>query len=435
MSLDLLWIATKPPWPPIDGGRLVQWLTLQALAERGARVTVVAPADAGGPVHAQVDVEEVKREIGAYATPVLVSAGSAETATAGPLRTVLRTLIRTRPGGLPLAIARHLRPAVRAEVARLVAEQRFGAVHVEQIHALPQAEPAVTAGLPLVLRAQNVESDLWAGAAESGGLSGFRGLAATAEARRLAAWEGRTVRRAAATIALTARDADRLWRLASGSDSETPRADRPSSRAGADTPTRSVLHVPAPFPVSLPAADRPLAGAPPVVVLGSGGWLPNAVAARWFVFEIWPLVHRALPDAFLHVFGADPTAPPSGIAGVELHLPPADSRDAFAPGSILAVPLRIASGVRMKILEAWARGIPVVATPEAAAGLEAQADRELLIADSAPEFAAAIRRLHREPELVQSLVSAGHAALATDHDPGAVADRLLEIYLSAASRS
>jgi glycosyltransferase involved in cell wall biosynthesis len=82
--------------------------------------------------------------------------------------------------------------------------------------------------------------------------------------------------------------------------------------------------------------------------------------------------------------------------GVETHPAPADSREAFAPGAILVVPLRIASGIRMKILEAWARGLPVVATPEAAAGLEAEDGRELLLAER--------------------------------HDPAAVSRRLLEIY-------
>jgi glycosyltransferase involved in cell wall biosynthesis len=86
----------------------------------------------------------------------------------------------------------------------------------------------------------------------------------------------------------------------------------------------------------------------------------------------------------------------------------------------------------MKVLEAWARGVPVVATPEAMAGLGAAHGREVLVAQDAGEFAAAIARLHREPTLARALVAAGRAALAAHHSPTAVAARLTEIYATVA---
>jgi glycosyltransferase involved in cell wall biosynthesis len=165
-----------------------------------------------------------------------------------------------------------------------------------------------------------------------------------------------------------------------------------------------------------------------VVLLGSGGWLPNRDATRWFLAEVWPEVRRQAPGAVLHLYAAGSERPGHLPAGVEAHLPPADSRDAFAPGAILVVPLRIASGIRMKILEAWARGLPVVATPEAAAGLEAEDGRDLLLAEDGPGFASALARLATEPGLREGLVAAGRRSLAAHHDPAAVGRRLLEAY-------
>ena len=91
----------------------------------------------------------------------------------------------------------------------------------------------------------------------------------------------------------------------------------------------------------------------------------------------------------------------------------------------------MASGVRMKILEAWARGVPVVSTPEGAQGLEATDGRELLLARDPESFALALRRLHAEPGVAELVVAAGRRCLAAHHEPGAVAARLTEVYARA----
>ncbi len=392
--MKVLIVATKAPWPPVDGGRLLLGNTLRALAVVGVRPTLVAPVDP-----AAFDLERVRKELAAFCEPFLVPARPAW----APLR-FLRA---------PWSVARHALPAVRREVERRLAAERFNVMHAEQLQALPQAASAFARGVPVVLRAQNVESDLWAATARRrGGWRGWRGLLLAVEARRLARWEGESVRRVALTLALTTEDASRLQELAHGSG--------------------EVRVVRAPFPGLPAAAVPPLPGEPPVVVLGSRGWLPNEDATDWFLAEVWPAVAAGLPGARLHLFGAGPgRGLPESIA---VRPAPRDSDEAFAPGSILAVPLRIASGVRMKVLEAWARGVPVVGTPEALAGLEAVDGREALVARDAAGFARAIGRLQGEPELVVRLVEEGRRALLERHDPGRVAADLLAAYEAAHPR-
>src|SRR4030095_14785232 len=132
--------------------------------------------------------------------------------------------------------------------------------------------------------------------------------------------------------------------------------------------------------------------------------------------------------AVLHLFGMDFPAP-----DIVSHSSPDDSAEVYAPGSILTVPLRFDSGVRIKILEAWARGVPVVATPPAVAGLEVEEGREVLIAGDPQQFATAIARLHREPALAASLVEAGRRALRERHDPGVVGERMMGEYAAVLS--
>jgi polysaccharide biosynthesis protein PslH len=390
--MRILWVATKPPWPSLDGGRLVAALTLEALRARGHEPTVVAPVD---PREADLAATAARRE--GWHRLVLVPT---------PPVSLPWMALRGSLGHLPVTVRRHALPKVRDTVAEVVERERFDVAHAEQLQALGQLVEAERRRLPIVLRAQNVESDLWRGSPRAAHLLG---PFLRREATRLAAWEGGVVRRAAATIALTARDAARLAELSGAPD--------------------RVHHVPAPFPSRLPPAEGSLPGSPAVVLFGSQGWRPNREGARWFVDRVWPRVRAALPQAVLHVLGL----PVGAAAGVRARPAPTDSREAFADGAVLVVPLHVASGVRMKIVEAWARGMPVVATPEAAQGLEATDGRELLLARDAEGFAVALRRLHEEPGLAAALVTAGRDRLAARHEPGAVAARLIEVYTSALS--
>ncbi|HEV7507111.1 MAG TPA: glycosyltransferase [Thermoanaerobaculia bacterium] len=389
--MKLLLTATKAPWPPVDGGRFLLLNTLEALAAAGCRLTLVAPVDPEA-----FDLARVTRELSAWCEPVLVPAA--------PLPPVAALL---RSGGTPLSIARHSLPAVRRVVEERLKGERFDLVHAEQLQALPQVERAFTQGIPVVLRAQNVESDLWRAAGERG--RGLQGMLLRQEARRLAEWEGRAVRRVASTLALTAEDAARLGELAGG------------GRAGV---------VRAPFPEFPPGSGR-LEGDPPVVVFGSRGWMPNEDSVAWYLKDVWPAVRSEVPGAVLHLYGIDLASPPPGVVA---HPPPGDSAEAFPPGSILAVPLRIASGVRIKILEAWARGVPVVGTPAALAGLEVEDGREALVAREPREFATAIRRLREDPALAASLIAEGRRARRERHDPQEIARCLMAEYEKVVAR-
>ena len=92
------------------------------------------------------------------------------------------------------------------------------------------------------------------------------------------------------------------------------------------------------------------------------------------------------------------------------------------------MPLLTGSGIRMRILEAWARGLPVVATRVAAAGLAVESGRELLIADSADAFAQAVQRLQADATLRAQLIANGRAYLRRHHEPAACAAALIDHY-------
>jgi hypothetical protein len=221
-------------------------------------------------------------------------------------------------------------------------------------------------------------------------------------------YEVRALRRASLVIALTEHDRTVLHELSGFRD------DR-------------IRPVTAPFPTGLPAGTNGLTG-DPAVTLMDGPWWPTRDATDWFVSKIWPEIRRVSPEAVLHCFGyrALPDRP-----GMEYHPAPAESSEIFSANTILAVPLRIASGVRMKILESWSRGIPVVASPEAARGLDSQHGRNLLIADSPWQFAESIKRLRTDNGLREQLITGGRSTLAEHHDPAEVGELLVTAYRDA----
>jgi hypothetical protein len=388
----LLWVATKPPWPSVDGGRLLLAETMDAVARLGHELHLVAPLPGERP------------------TPEAPAGFASGRCVPHLVRSARRSRFALVPALWntgPITIARHTDESLRGEVARLVETTPFDAVHAEQLQAFAQCRPALERRIPVVLRARNVESDLWAGVA--GCRRGWRPLAAR-ESARVAAYEAAAVRSASATVALTRRDAGRLARLV-GSHSD-------------------IHHVSAPLAGTMPPGPA-LPGNPALVLLASHGWFPGVDGARWFVDAVWPVVRYRLPRARLHLFGLDGRG--WRAAGIENHTAPATSIEAFANGATLVVPLRIASGVRMKILEAWARGLPVVATPAAVAGLEATAGRELLVARDGEQFASALGMLASDRTARESIVVHARAFLRAHHDPATIAAQLVAIAENVAS--
>ncbi|MGN6517848.1 MAG: glycosyltransferase [Dokdonella sp.] len=388
--MRILIVATKSPHPACDGGRLALWHMLCGLAGAGHELAVVAPA--GEPDHNRKAAHDGSLPYRARAVRM------------SP-RGVFGAAALALASGGSLGVARHASHAMRNAVADEIARWRPHVVHAEQLHAFANCEAAMDAGVPLVLRMQNVESAL---RAQQARLRPGARLALGIEAARLHADEGAALARAVRTIALTEEDADAL------------RAAHPAATVVAVAPAFAPSLQPAP----------PLAGEPAIALAGSGGWWPNADGERWMLRQAWPQVAARLPGAVLHRFGGAT----GDCARTCRHPAPADSRDAFPERAIAAVPLRAASGIRMRILEAWARGLPGVATPAAARGLAVTDGHELLVAGSAVDFAEAIARVHHDRVLRDALVGGGREYLRRHHAGARQTRALLAVYEEACGR-
>jgi polysaccharide biosynthesis protein PslH len=143
---------------------------------------------------------------------------------------------------------------------------------------------------------------------------------------------------------------------------------------------------------------------------GNLEYAPNQQAVRFFAGAIWPVMRERHPGLLWRIVGKNPRAITALLpddARIECTGPVEDAVATLARSQIAVVPVLAGSGTRVKILEAWAAQLPVVATTLGAEGLDAEPGKNLLLADTSADFAASISQLLASPELSERLALAG----------------------------
>jgi succinoglycan biosynthesis protein ExoO len=178
-----------------------------------------------------------------------------------------------------------------------------------------------------------------------------------------------------------------------------------------------------PFAVDIPETDL-AAPRPPVALFLGGITQPNIDALDWLLAEIWPAVRRLRPDARLRVAGQ--VAGRAGVPWPEGAEPVgfvADLAAEYAGAALALAPIRFGSGVKIKLVEGLAHGLPGVATAVGAEGLTALPERVLRVAGTAEGFAAAVAAALDDPDPAAARAAARAAAAGT-YAREAVARRL-----------
>lgn len=164
-----------------------------------------------------------------------------------------------------------------------------------------------------------------------------------------------------------------------------------------------------------------------ILFIGAFAHPPNTDAVRWLAQEILPLIRAELPDLHCHVIGANPPARIRALADdcLEFHGYVPDVRPFFDGCRLSVAPLRYGAGVKGKINQSLAHGLPVVATTQAAEGMFLADGESVLLADDPRRFADAVIRLYREEPLWSRLSIAGFEVMER-HFSFAAARRALE---------
>jgi len=169
---------------------------------------------------------------------------------------------------------------------------------------------------------------------------------------------------------------------------------------------------------------------PVLVMTGNLGYFVNEDAVTWWLRDVWPQLRRVRPDVRLVIAGDRP-APrlrrTVEMAGARLIESPRDLRSVISQATIALAPMRCGAGVPIKVLEAWAVGVPVLASSWAVAGTSGRQGEDFILVGQHPvEWVTAVTDLLGNPSARRWLTENGRRRLAADYSRETVRRQLLE---------
>jgi polysaccharide biosynthesis protein PslH len=297
----------------------------------------------------------------------------------------------------PWLMARDDNRAMRDLLADLCQQEKFDIVHADQLNMAQYAR--LVPGAARILDAHNAVWLL------------YRRLAETTQNRMMALFlrrEWRLLKRYEGTVC---RSFDAVLTV-----SEADKAALEEASGG-----RGRLMV---APIAVDPEAIPLVSRAPqadhILHIGTMFWPPNVDGVLWFLREVYPLIQDARPDVCFDIVGARPpktiTETGRSLEGVKVAGYVQDAGEYLKNTGVMVVPLLSGGGMRVKILEALAEGLPIVTTSIGCEGIAVENGRHLLVADSPQEFARATLRLLEDRTFASTLVRNGRELIEQGYD-------------------
>lgn len=306
-------------------------------------------------------------------------------------------------------------PAMQAAIDEAFGRECFDAVFFESV--LP-AGYRLPDGVRVIIDQHNIEYELLRRTAAQEPL-GPRKLYNWLESCRLAPIELRRCAAADVVLVTSERERQALHRSLPNSFIEVV----PN---GVDLEFFSRSTLPQTTHASLSATDT----TPRIVFTGAMNYFPNVDAVVSFAHTCWPRIREQVPDAKWLIVGKDPLASVQRLAelpGVTVTGAVPDVRPYLGSATLAIAPLLVGGGTRLKILEAFAMGLPVVATRLGCEGLAVVPGQHLLVADTPEDLADAIVRCLTDAGLSARLGAAGQALAEAKYGWDAISAHLLRV--------
>ena len=380
--MKLLLLTQVLPYPPDSGPKIKTWNVLKYLAQHH-EVTLVSFVRGDQ----SAEVTHLKNYCRAVYT-VPMSRGRWSDGW---------FMIKSLLTGQPFLMVRDNRSAMHQMIKQVVTNARFDIVHVDQLNMAQYAERVPGAGK--ILDAHNalwlLYKRLWQTMAP-----GLQKWLLGRDWRLLKEYEGEICRRFDGLLTVSEEDKVALQEAAGQSLEATiiPIA----------IDTNEVVQI------------RRRAESDHILHIGTMFWPPNVDGILWFLREIFPLIQAQRPKTTFDVVGAKPPseimAYSSNGSNVNVTGYVVDPTPYYEVSGVMIVPLRAGGGMRVKIINALAQGLPIVSTTLGCEGIAVEPGRHLLVADTAESFAQATLDLLDDKRLANQLGDNGRQLIQSTYD-------------------
>lgn len=396
--MRILQLCNKFPWPLKDGAAIASTYLAKAFAELGNEVTLLSMNTSKH----WFDTGELPRDFDHYTD----------------IQTVfVNNDIRPLPALLNLFSKKsyHVERFDNADFAEKLKEilqkNRFDVVQLESLYLTPYI-PVIRKYAPsamVVLRAHNVEHEIWERVAENS--NPLKKWYLQKITPRLRHYETAHLNDYDLVVGISERDLEQFGALG---------LRKPATVAPIGLDCRD-------YGADFSSFQRPLS----LSFIGSLDWMPNQEGLKWFLDEVWaPFLAPVFPELTFHIAGR--TAPhwlrKLDMERVVFHGEVPNSPDFLNQHSVTVVPLLSGGGMRAKILEGMAVGKVVLSTRVGMEGIDAQHRKECLLADSPEEFLKALQWCYKRGEALAELGRKAQTFCHDHYDNLEVGRRLLQTY-------
>ena len=376
--MNILYLCHRFPYPPKRGGKIRPFNMIRHLGVQGHRVTVcsLARSEAEADEGRGIAPHCAAFEMGMVKAPVQWA-----------------RMIARLPLVTPSSMGYFYSSQLAAHVQRLLASQRFDLIFVHCSSVAQYVEHVQ--GIPKILDFGDMDSQKWL---EYAHYKPFPlSLGYTLEGNKMLWAEKRLARRFDLCTATTRAEWQTLQDYGTGAATDW----FPNGvDAGFFSPTDGSYD-----------ADT-------ISFIGRMDYYPNQECMQRFCDEVWPLLKQQRSGMKLLIVGADPSPAMRALGerpGVTVTGSVPDVRPYIRGSALMVAPLAIARGTQNKILEAMAMGVPVVTSSAAAGGVDAEAEKHLLVADTPPQIAQAVLRIVGNADERARLAHSGRERMLSHH--------------------
>ena len=410
--MKVLYFSPRDCWPVTTGARLRDFYFAYEVA-REAQLTYLGFLTSKEMPEGEIQRDTLDELRGSPTVLVSRNGGYSKS-------NILRGLL----GPAPISVLNYKSPAMADELKRLLEETSFDIVQMEGVHLFPYLELLRNARKPvkIVCDWHNIESELMARYGEQSG-SPLRKFYARRTAQLLRRLEDKLLRSCDAHVVCSEREKQILL------------TRQPSARIQAVGNGVDVEHH-SDAAIAQACREFPHLGSPgarnKIVFVGSMDYHANIDAALYFARDIWPAIQQARPDLEFLIVGSRPA--PEVVAlgqspGITVTGTVEDVRPFYRCAATVIVPARIGSGTRLKALEAMAAGVPVISTTLGVEGLAVTPGRDVVLADSEADFAAAVLRLREDTAEWRQLSEGGRTLVTERYDWAFLGRSLRALYV------